>query len=190
MKHMETIWKQIESWLEKNAPEMLNTLLPGATDKEILAAEKAMGIEFPEEVKESYRLHNGQDGRATPLMGEWQLLSLKNMVSQWKVMKKLVDKGKFDDAEVKTVGPVRADWYNLKWIPLAYNGAGDFQCLDLDPPPKGKAGQIISFWHMKDERKELANSYKAWLKGFANDLKKGKYKVKEEGLVLSGSRRH
>ncbi len=186
---MQAIWMQIENWLKEKAPEMSNALLPGATDKEILAAEKAMGISFPEEVRQSFRIHNGQDGRATPLVGEWQLLTLRNMVSQWKVMKKLVDKGKFADAEVKTVGPVRADWYNVKWIPFAYNGAGDFQCLDLDPPPKGKTGQIVSFWHMREEREKLANSFEDWLQGFADDLKKGKYKLKDGELVLAGRKR-
>src|SRR2546421_31964 len=145
---MQTVWKRIESWLNGNAPEILSDLLPGATGKKLRSTEKILGVEFPDDVKSSYRIHDGQQGQSSPLMGEWQLLSLEDMVSQWKIMKDLVDAGKFDNVTSAPVGPVRADWWNLKWIPIAYNGAGDFYCLDLNPAPKGSIGQIISFWHM------------------------------------------
>jgi cell wall assembly regulator SMI1 len=181
---MQASWKRIEAWLKGNAPEILVQLLKGAKDNEISSAEKAMSIKFPADVKASYRIHNGQDGRAAPLMGEWQLLSLKNMVSQWKIMKKLVDDGKFEDAIAKPIGSVRADWYNPKWIPVAYNGAGDFHCLDLDPPPRGHVGQIISFWHMDEKRQMLAKNFSEWLETFANDLEAGKYKFQDGRLEL------
>lgn len=181
---MQAIWKRIEEWLEENAPEILNSLLPGATSKELQAAENLMSITFPDDVKKSYCIHNGQRSLAAPLMGEWQLLSLKDMMIQWKIMKKLVDTGKFNDASGKPIGSVRAEWYNLKWIPLTYNGAGDFQCLDLAPPPGGDVGQIITFWHMDGKREKLAPSFRFCLQEFANDLEQGKYEVEDGRLTL------
>jgi cell wall assembly regulator SMI1 len=183
------LWNRIETWLEENAPDVRGSLLPGATEKAIRAAEKAMGIDFPEDVKESYRVHNGQHELGAPLMGEWQLLSLKDMVRQWKVMKKLVASGAFAENRGRPVGPVRPDWYNLKWIPVAYNGAGDFHCVDLDPPPRGKAGQIVSFWHVDDKRERLATSFRAWVKEFADDLERGNYTVEDGQLKFSPRKR-
>ncbi len=186
---MRPLWSRVDSWLEANAPDMLGSLLPGATDKQIRAAEAALGIDFPEDVKESYGIHNGQNDLGAPLMGEWQLLSLKDMVRQWKIMKKLVASGTFAESQARPVGAVKADWYNLKWIPVAYNGAGDLRCVDLDPPSRGKAGQIVSFWHTDDKRERLAPSFQAWMKEFADDLEHGNYKVEDGQLKYSPRKR-
>ena len=78
---METIWNRIETWLVANAPEILNNLQPGATDEAIKQAEIFLGIELPEDVKASYRLHNGQDGY-NGLMDGWELLSLERMMDE------------------------------------------------------------------------------------------------------------
>lgn len=173
---MEKLWKQIEAWLEEHAPRALQDLNEGATAKEIGAAEKLLGVELPEDVQASYRIHDGQIGGA-PLMGEWQLLSLKLMKSRWKILKGSYDKGKFEESVVKPVGPVKAEWWNPQWIPIAYNGAGDLYCLDFDPAPKGKVGQIISFWHVDDKREVIAPGFRAWLKEYAADLKADRYSV-------------
>jgi cell wall assembly regulator SMI1 len=179
---MQDIWNRIESWLKVNAPEIHSDLLPGAADEEVRSAEEHLGVKFPEDAKASFRIHNGQRGMASPLMGEWQLLPLENVMSQWDIMKGLSDAGKFANVKSKPVGPVRDDWWNVKWVPLAYNGAGDLQCLDFDPAPGGAAGQMISFWHMDEKRERLSNDFRSWLQGFADDLEAGKYKV-EDGTL-------
>ncbi|SRR5258708_25640677 len=182
---MQTTWKRIESWLAANAPKILNDLLPGATDEQFRSAEKLLGVEFPDDVKTSYNIHNGQQGLTAPLIGEWQLLSLKDIVSQWEIMKDLFDAGKFNNVTSTPIGPIKTDWWNVKWIPVAYNGAGDLYCLDLDPALGGDVGQIISFWHMEDRRERLAKNFQEWLQGFADDLEDGKYKLEKGRLVIS-----
>ena len=59
---MQTIWDRIEAWLKINAPEMMNHLLPGVTEQDIRKAEAIFDLALPEEVKASYRIHNGSDG--------------------------------------------------------------------------------------------------------------------------------
>lgn len=181
---MQDIWKRIESWLEVNTPEIHSDLLPGATEEEIRSAEKFMDIEFPVDVKTSYQIHNGQLGNSSPFMGEWQLYSLTDMMSTWKMLKNLFDSGKFD-VEGTPIGPVRAEWWNPKWIPVADNRTGDLHCLDLDPAPGGELGQIITFWHMDEQRERLANNFQEWLQRYAEDLENGKYTVEDGGLYLS-----
>lgn len=178
---MEKLWQRIEAWLEEHAPRTLRDLNKGATAKGIAAAEKLMGVKFPEDVKDSYRLHDGQIGGA-PLMDEWQLLSLKVMTRKWKMLKQLYDAGKFEESKVKAKGPVKAEWWNPKWIPVGFNGAGDFYCLDFDPAPKGKEGQLISFWHVDDRREVVAKGFREWMKEYADDLKAGSYSVKDEAV--------
>jgi len=181
---MEKIWNRIDSWLQANLPEIYSDLLPGATEEEIRLAEEHMGVYFPEDVKISYRIHNGQIGDESPLLGEWELLSLEDMINQWNIMKKLFDAGKFTNIASKPIGPVRADWWNIKWVPVAYNGAGDLYCLDLAPASGGEVGQIISFWHMDEKRERLASNFRNWLHRYADDIENGKYKVENGKLVI------
>jgi cell wall assembly regulator SMI1 len=179
---MKAIWNRIEDWLKIYALEVYNDLLPGASDEEIISTEDVIGIKLPDDVKNSYRIHNGQLGIASPLMGEWQLLSMKNIRSEWQMMHNLFDAGKLT-GQVKVKGAVRSEWWNPKWLPLAYNGAGDFYCLDFCPTLEGEVGQVISYWHVSDVREVIANSFLNWLQEFANDLERGKYKV-ENGEIL------
>ncbi len=181
---MKSIWNRIESWLEVNAPEIHSDLLAGATDEEICSAEEFMDIKFPDDLKISYRIHNGQRGDSSTLLGEWQLYSLENMKSRWKILKKLFDAGELN-AEATPIGPVRAEWWNPKWIPITHNGAGDLYCLDLAPAAGGEVGQIITFWHMDEKRERLANSLQDWLQSYAEDLENGRYTVEDGGLYLT-----
>ena len=50
---METIWNRIETWLAINAPEILDSLQPGATDQAINKAEAFLESKLPEDVKAS-----------------------------------------------------------------------------------------------------------------------------------------
>jgi len=178
---MEEIWKRIEAWLDTHAPEMRDDLLLGATPEEIKTAEESMHIKLPSDVKDSYLIHNGQNTIGAYLIGDWQLLPLKDMLRQWENLRKSSNESA--DVKGEPHGPVRDDWWNPKWIPFAYDGAGDFYCVDLDPPSEGTVGQVISYWHVDEERERLAQSFQEWLKGYADDLEAGKYKVEEDGLV-------
>jgi cell wall assembly regulator SMI1 len=184
--NMQDIWQRIESWLGANAPKILAGLLPGAIDEAIRSTEEQLAVCFPRDVRASYAIHDGQRGTAPSFMGEWDLLSLEAVVKQWNLLKELLDAGTFTsaDAVVETVGPVRGNWWNAKWIPVTHNGAGDFYCLDMDPAPGGKQGQIITYWHVNTPREKIADSFQELMKKFADDLYADKYRVKEDMLVF------
>lgn len=168
---MDQIWQRIEDWLKANYPEILDDLILGATVEEIAEVEEHIQISFPHEFKVSYLIHNGQEGDSEPLMDEWELLSLEYIVNEWDLMKDLYDRGDFKDVPSKPIdGSIKPNWWNLKWIPVASNGAGDLICLDLDPGSTGKTGQIISFWHMDEKRERIADSFEVWLLQFINDV--------------------
>ena len=168
---MRDIWDRIEPWLQANASERFATLQRGATTQKIRATERQLGVSFPPDVEESYRIHDGQTDLGPPLIEEWHLLPLSAVVKEWKLMRKLLTAGKLDGGVVRPVGPVKAQWWSEKWIPIASNGGGDFRCLDFDPARGGNVGQVISFWHMDDKRERIAPSFRGWLAAYAKDLK-------------------
>ena len=86
------IWADIDQWLLANAPDILETLQDGATEAEIEKAEDILQVELPENVKSSYRIHDGQPPNSAGLFECcWQLLSLKEICVLWNMRMELLD---------------------------------------------------------------------------------------------------
>src|SRR5688500_20298705 len=69
------LWTRLESYLQANAPSVLATLLPPATDAQIARAEAALGVRLPPDLAASLKMHDGQvqetgRGEAIPLVPE------------------------------------------------------------------------------------------------------------------------
>ena len=182
---MRDIWQRIDKWLGVNAPQVLDTLQPGASEEEIRETEKSLSVEFPDDMKDSYRIHNGQSSGNGGFINGLEFLSLTRVREEWAIWKDLLDSGEFEGYESEPEKKVRPDWWNPKWIPLTSDWGGNHECLDLAPTEEGDVGQIISMWHDDAERQVIANSFRGWLEQFANDLEAGRYTLSEEydGLV-------
>src|SRR5262245_41841648 len=128
---MKRTWDRIHAWLKANAPEVLANLRPGATAQQIRAAERAMGVTLPDDVKAAYRIHDGQEYGQDLLYGRrWDPLA--QVVANWRSLKGFVDDGTFPPAsEVPAGAATRADHWHPGWVPLASNEMGDHLCLDL-----------------------------------------------------------
>lgn len=134
----------------------------GASPKAIAAAEKALGVSFPEEVRAFYLRHDG--GGDESICDERQLLSLEGMVSEWKVWKQLLDGGDFGANDHGSPDPgVQKKWWIPQWLPVTYDGSGNHHVVDLAPAKRGKVGQILSFWHDDDPRTIVAPDLLTWL---------------------------
>lgn len=185
MTTMRELWDRLEAWLAANAPTLLETLQPGATEEQIAQAEALLGIRFPEAFKASCRIHNGQEALAEGLMDAREFLSLERIQDEWTVWKELLDSGTFDGMKGDPEGPLRDDWWNPAWIPITYDGAGNHDCLDLDPAAGGKVGQVIDFWHDEATRSVEADDFIAWFAAFVEACEAGEYLYSDDygGLV-------
>ena len=182
-----TIWQRIDGWLAQNAPEIAQGLAPGATDEEITVAERIVGVTFPEEVRASYRIHDGQqtDRSLGGVVGGvfvpgGDFLSLARIVDEWTVWKDLLDSGTFDGTQSDPQPGIKSDWWNLRWIPITYDGSGNHYCADLDPAPGGTVGQIITMWHDGGEREVMATSFTHWLNQLADEFERGEWVYSED----------
>jgi len=182
---MRATWDRIESRLRANAPQVLASLRPGATDEQIAETEKLLGVAFPKPVRESYRIHDGQAPHSRyGLIDGWEFLSLERIKEEWGCWMGLLDADDLAGRETETQAGVRPGWWNPGWIPLIYGGTGDTHCLDLDPAPGGDLGQIITMWHDSPERHILAPSFSAWLGQLANALEAGRNFLDDYALVI------
>lgn len=178
---MDRVWERIETWLEKNAPEVFSGLNPPASPDQISATEKFLGFQFPADVRASYLRHNGQNPASPTLFLGFEWLSLEGIREQWTVWKDLLDGGDFQGTQSEGDGKkVRNDWWNPGWIPLTFLCSGDHHCLDMVPEKDGTVGQIIEMWHDDGIRPVVAQSFKEWVKKFANDLESGQIVLSDE----------
>lgn len=182
---MQAIWEPIEAWLAVHAADLLDTLRPGATAAEIEEAENFLGVSLPEDVKTSYRIHDGQwaaEDKAD--LQQWkdyglynmhQLLSLARMKNNWRVWQDVNEnlEPKYKWVTLES-GKTIATWSD-KFIPLSSDGCGDAYFLDLSALLMGgNVGQIIEY-HDCDGLYMTAPSFRAWLETFAADLEAGQY---------------
>ena len=110
---MKVVWKRIHAWLDENAPAGYGHLRPGASADAIQAAETAMGLKLPADIKASYRVHDGQGNEPGLIGGEgWCLLTLQEMVKWCRKWSKHAPRF-------------------CSCVPVAWGGAGDYIFLDL-----------------------------------------------------------
>lgn len=151
--------------IERNASAAGITLPPGASEEAIAAAEAALGVVLPPEVRAFYLRHDGGGEDAFHLDADRELLSLEGIVGQWRIWKNLLDEDAFDDERARPGSGVQARWFTEKWIPLTFDAAGSHHMLDLDPAPGGTHGQVLSFWHDSPERTCEGPDFLTWLAG-------------------------
>lgn len=141
------IWARIEQAVRAKQVDL--GLRPPATPAEIAAAERALGVTFPDDFRASLLVHDGQEDsleiRWLPIA--LRLGSLESLTKCW-----TDDREYYDDSDLAT----RIEWLDPthrvhqvhlhpKQIPIAGSPFWDYDRLLLDfvPGPEGWPGQVI-----------------------------------------------
>ena len=169
------LWQRIESWLAAHAPEARAALRPAVTAEAVEQVERTLGAELPQDFRESLRIHDGQT--SFPVFARWKLLSCSSILERWKLQLRISRELGLESTPGRPEGPVRGVWWDALWVPIATDGAGNDLCLDLHPPAAGKRGQLIEYVHDDEGRPVVSTSFRAWLRGFVDDLEAGRYDV-------------
>lgn len=176
-------WNRIENWLGAKAPDLLAALSGPASAESFRKLELATQLTLPSDARASYFRHDGQIKEAPPVLGRWWLLKLETSLATWSGMRE--SQAVFDAADpvITTAGAVRKRYWNPRWVPVMFDGTGDFLCLDLDPAPGGRRGQVVWFQKTSKRREVLTPSLDAWLERFAGELERGQWQVGADGLL-------
>jgi cell wall assembly regulator SMI1 len=182
MPTIQTLWEQIDRRFRTKALSVWDpSSSMGASEEEIAHAEAVLGVTFPDDFRASYRIHNG--GCPFPPWKEG-LMPLNGIVGIWQMFSEHRDQGYIEDFPDEPQGPVQPSHWLPKWIPFAWGGyGGEYACLDLDPGPGGRVGQIVLRTHESEPAKLLAPSFEVWLATFARDLKARRYVLDQGNLV-------
>jgi predicted DNA-binding WGR domain protein/cell wall assembly regulator SMI1 len=146
------LWSRIEGAAAAQGRPL--RMRPGASEKAVAEAEKAMGLAFPPDFRASLLVHDGEerpewDGDNPEwIPGHPPLAPLAEIVREWKDGCAYFEKYERD----RTPGVIeRGRLYDFmahpKRIPIAGNRFWDQDntYLDLIPGPKGVAGQVVAF---------------------------------------------
>jgi hypothetical protein len=163
---MKAVWKRIHAWLDANTPKGYGNLRPGATGKAIREAEKAMNLKLPDDVKASYRIHDGQNKEPGLIGGKgWRLLSLKEIVETW---------GHWS----------RTNPEDAHYVPIAWGEMHDYVFLNLDPDAENPGCLMIQRRDSHDPDPFMP-SFHFWLADFADQLEKREFAFSEDdGCVM------
>lgn len=193
MKTIAESWNAISSWAESQKTGCLE-LPSGMDEADISQAEDSIGISLPDDVRESYLLHNGSGdlpisshGRLMPLSPPKGLSRraqhrLRDVVGTHGRMCDMLQEGCFDDPGFAGTpsGPICTDWWNVKWLPITWNDTGDFVCIDFAPPEGGAIGQVFAWWHEGGALHLLGGSFAEWMSAMADAFEAGRVSFNPE----------
>jgi len=179
-------WEHIETWLQRNVPNFADILNIGATEEQLQSAERILGVVFPHDVQCSYTIHNGENctGRSAKngsgILGASEFYNLRQIIEVWQMWNDLLREHSSNDVVIEGYDGVKAVYWNTAWIPIMNTSSGNYICIDLDPAPNGKKGQIISFWTDIAEREVVFDSFTEMLEDYAEKLQNDEIVFSEE----------
>lgn len=181
---------RLDAWYAANLPRERYVFNPPASEAELDAFERLVGLELPRVYRQLYRWHDGEnDDRWGHIYG-LPLLPLNRAEYQWKAWKRVLADFGGNRYEIRggawPEGAVDPAYINLRWIPLTDDGSGNHIGLDFDPWPDGRIGQVILYGRDEDVKVVLAQSLGTFLDWIAGLLESGNFRLEanEDELPL------
>jgi cell wall assembly regulator SMI1 len=179
MSALEQLWQRIEVSFQRQGSPRGPSLPLGASEQAIEEVERELGVTLPEDVRASYRRHDG--GFSLEPVIAMDLLPLKEMAEWWRILEQLLHDERwarqppyyFTDEVVHSgyqAGPVQPVWWHRRWIPFASELAGNLSCIDLAPAPGGSVGQVIDWDHECGPSRVLFPNFERLLATWAAQL--------------------
>ena len=200
----EALWARLQRVLESVAPGVpRGGLNPPATESQVAAVERLVGCRLPEDLREAYRHFNGMTQPAggsnggpllMPPFYDW--CDLESLARRWTMhrqvpMPPLGGLGDMDgEEEAPPPTPCRDAYEDPGWLPVGLCNMSPQVCVDMNPGPLGRPGQLIEldieaggpFW-MAASFADHVERLLTMLEGGAIRWRDGRY-VDESGDVV------
>jgi cell wall assembly regulator SMI1 len=185
---VESAWERLKRWSVANLPQDDAEDRPPASEKQLREVEKAIGAELPKDVRDSYRVYDGQCGGPGVVYG-LTVEPLGDCLGHWRGWEEgygenLKDGSAADlDSSCSSFpdGYVRPVYFDRGWFPLTYDSGGNHIGVDLNPGPEGTRGQVIVFGRDDEFHTVLALSWGQLLTDLADELEAGNFRPHPPG---------
>lgn len=180
MDAIDQLWERIEAGWRLNTPPFRPDLASGASVQAIEEVERVLEVTLPEDVRASYRRHDG--GYAVDLVsGDMDVLPLAGIIEWWQILEELRHDEDwagqpphyFTEQAIRSgwqTGPIQPVWWHRRWIPFAHDATGNLSCVDLAPATGGAVGQIIDWDHEAGPSRVLFPSFERLLAAQAQQV--------------------
>lgn len=167
------VFARLEAALEKNAPEVLAKLNEGASEGQIAALKKAVGVELPESFYDWYRWRNGSSGELRWLDGD-RWLGTKAVAQNKSMMDDIVDGGHYSNF-------ADDEWWSQSWVAFSDDESGHSALvIDTRGSFAGKAGQVMWAAAKEYDRIVQSKSFDDWLELLVATFEQGKFVVEDD----------
>ena len=178
---------RLDAWYAAHLPPDRYVFNPPASETQLDAFERLIGVRLPRAYRQLYRWHDGEEDDRWGHIYGLPLLSLDAAGSQWKTWNDVAADFAGDRYEISggawPEGAVDPAYVNSGWIPLTHDGSGNHIGMDFDPWPAGRIGQVILYGRDEDVKAVLAPSLGAFLNWIADLLESGNFRLDaEEGV--------
>jgi internalin A len=165
-------------------------LNPPVEVEELTAAENAIGIPLPAELRELYLAHDGQKADAPGLFFGMSWLPIREVLRELATWRSIIDDlaGALD-AEQRSDPPdaIAEVYWHPMWFPLATSEDGNFLAVDLAPGRRGTVGQVINAGRDQEISYVLAASVTEFLERELHHVQAGATGISEiDGHPLFG----
>ncbi|KIY43621.1 hypothetical protein FISHEDRAFT_19822, partial [Fistulina hepatica ATCC 64428] len=180
-------WNRIRAWLQREYPELGDTLNYGILPQDLEQIEMQLGFPLPAVVRESYLQVDGQEAESSAGCSEGlffglTFLPLEDVLEEWRFWRE-VDEDPTTGANsrlrdvMRSIPPgwIAREYSQRGWIPLIADRAGNYAGIDLSPGEGGTPGQVIVFGRDFDTKVVLwkgdgVDGWAKWLASFVDEL--------------------
>lgn len=180
---MNHAWNVYKEALFGKMPALRETLLPGASEAALAAAEQEIGVSFPTAFRELYLANDGDTHEALcgVILG-FHFLTLDTLLSEWRSWKDLADQPEHNRAEFfssEPEGHIQRRYADRKWIPFCTDDGGNFIGIDLDPDVNGIKGQVINFGRDEQNKAVLGTDINAFLERLTRIIRSDHFVIED-----------
>ena len=178
------IWTRIEKVLQVHAPEVFETLTPGASTEELKNIECALSLKLPSDLRRSLEIHNGQHdpSQCFSFCGAMHLMSTTDIIRDWKMLTEIgVECEQQEGIHHPDHISLNRDWWRRSCIPFGHSN-GYYTCVDMKGAKGLKVGRIVE--HTHDDAMEETNmpSFADWCERVALALEHGDFERNKHGF--------
>jgi cell wall assembly regulator SMI1 len=187
-------WQRIKQALGELLPEAVDNLQGPVSEDRLKEVESELGVRFPEALRVSLMLHNGDgDESVTGAMPDChRYLPVEEIRATWRMGKELsasMDgtadtpehwRALVEDGIIFVNGPVKPLAGSDKWIPFSDMEGAVQRYVDFDQAPGGTPGQVIEIDPEGCSYEVIAPSFLAFLESYAAGLEQGLFHVMDD----------
>jgi cell wall assembly regulator SMI1 len=172
-----TAWARLKKWASVHLPTIIESLNPPASSDQLRKFEDSIKVKLPQEVWESYQVHNGQ-GDGPGIVYGLPILPLDDCLHNWRGWAGYEPVDYMDEGCCSFPSEfVRQAYFDPGWIPLTDDSGGNHIGIDLNPGQKGTAGQVIVFGPDDELHTVLARNWRQFLADLAGELERGNFRI-------------